>query len=118
MRHHMKYGFAELPQAQVRFLVENSTLFVSELDSRVTNEMLKDAFQQFGAVKRAEVSLIFCLFYFYFRWGCHAVLSEMLKDAFKQFGAVKRAEFCFFISAQRWDEKRTGTNVQILTCFT
>ena len=102
MRHHMKYGFAELPQAQVRFLVENSTLFVSE----------------FGAVQRAEVLLIFCLFYFYFRWGCHAVLSEMLKDAFKQFGAVKRAEFCFFISAQRWDEKRTGTNVQILTCFT
>jgi RNA recognition motif-containing protein len=63
-------------------LVENSTLFVSELDSRVTNEMLKDAFQQFGAVKRAEVF------------------------------------FFFFISAQRWDEKRTGTNVQILTCFT
>jgi hypothetical protein len=41
----------------VRHMVENATLLVYGFDPKVTNEMLKDAFLQFGHIRRAQVAV-------------------------------------------------------------
>lgn len=48
---------SELSNATVRHMIENSTLLIYDFDPKVTNEMLKDAFAQFGHVKRAQVAV-------------------------------------------------------------
>ena len=47
----------EMKDGMVRHLIENCTLFISNLDPKVTNDMLKHAFEQFGCVKRAQIAM-------------------------------------------------------------
>jgi hypothetical protein len=47
----------EMKDVIVRHLIENCTLHVSNLDPKITNDMLKHAFEQFGCVKRAQIAM-------------------------------------------------------------